>query len=89
MVIRRIEITLNDSELDLINYLDSQKMRTATFIKHCIRQQMDNYNSTVDYEKIRQIVNDALSHQYKIPVQQAKQPSNNQSKLLQSFSKKY
>lgn len=87
--IRRVEITFNDGELDLINYLDAQQMRTATFIKHIIRERMNGNSTVIDYDKIKRIINESLSHQPRVPIHKPKQTSNNQSKLLQNFSKKY
>lgn len=96
-IIKRLEVTFNEKERNLIEYLESQDMRTATFIKHVLTNHMNN-NSTVDidYDKIRQIVNDVIS-EHKITVNQPntnpspiddKPKSTKQNPILNGFAKK-
>lgn len=96
-IIKRLEVTFNEKERKLIEYLESQDMRTATFIKHVLTEHMNN-NSTVDidYNKIRQIVKEVLS-EHKITVNQSnttpspindKSKSTKQNPILNGFAKK-
>lgn len=96
-IIKRLEVTFNEKERNLIEYLESQDMRTATFIKHVLTNHMNN-NSTVDidYDKIRRIVSDVIS-EHKIVTNESKpnpSPINDKAKstkqnpILNGFAKK-
>ena len=88
MVIRRIEITFNEKEQDLLDYLDGQNTRSATLFKHLLREKMNESPSIIDYEKIKEIVQGAISTNKVIPLQSSNRQLNNDNKLLLNFAKK-
>lgn len=89
-IIKRLEITFNHKETDLLKHIESQTIPSATYIKQLLRDDMNSDNThVIDYLKIKQIIQEVISTHSNTPNLTPNKQQNNNTKLLQNFAKKH
>lgn len=90
-IIKRVEVTFNEEETDLLSFLEDYPMANATCLKFALRELMNGHVDKIDYDKIKQLMFEVLNEYKFTPIN--KEVSSPQYKkpnpLLDGLVKKY
>lgn len=88
--IKRVEVTFNEEETDLLNFLENHHMANATCLKFALRELMNG--NKIDYNKIKDLMAEVLNEYQLTPINKnvsSQQQRKKHNSLLDGLVKKY